>query len=101
MVAGGALVTIIALIALSAPLIAGDPVEFDPPNRLKRPSAEHRFGTDNLGRDVYARTVHGTRVSLLVGLTVATISIAVGLTIGLIAGYVQWLDGSVMRVMDA
>ena len=89
-----------ALIAFTAPLIATDPMELNPANRLKPPSAEHWFGTDHLGRDVYARTVYGTRISLTVGLAVALVSTVIGLAIGMLAGYVRLLDALVMRVMD-
>src|SRR3981081_2549383 len=58
------------------------------------------MGTDSLGRDVYSRVVYGARVSLLIGIAVAVISIAIGLFIGLIAGYLRWVDGLVMRLMD-
>jgi peptide/nickel transport system permease protein len=71
-----------------------------PANRLRPPSAEHWFGTDNLGRDVFARTVYGARISLLVGLSVAGVSVVLGLAIGLAAGNSRRLDGPIMRVMD-
>jgi peptide/nickel transport system permease protein len=58
------------------------------------------MGTDSLGRDIYSRVLYGARVSMLVGISVALISIAAGLVIGLLAGYIRWLDGFVMRIMD-
>jgi peptide/nickel transport system permease protein len=58
------------------------------------------MGTDSLGRDIYSRVVYGARVSLIIGITVAAISIAIGLFIGLIAGYIRWVDAIVMRLMD-
>jgi peptide/nickel transport system permease protein len=67
---------------------------------LQPPSAEYWFGTDNLGRDVFARTVYGARASLLVGLSVAVVSVAGGLIIGLAAGYYRRFDSVVMRLMD-
>ncbi|HEX6114046.1 MAG TPA: ABC transporter permease [Geminicoccaceae bacterium] len=99
-VAGSAILAFMAAVAVLAPWIAGDPIGFNPIDRLRPPSAEFWFGTDNLGRDVYARTVYGARISLLVGLLVAVASIALGLVIGLVAGFYRGLDGVVMRIMD-
>ncbi len=99
-VVGAVLLAIVALGALLAPVIAGDPIAFQPIDRLKGPSAQFWLGTDSLGRDVYARMVYGARISLLVGLSVAAISIAIGLVIGLVAGYFPRVDTVVMRFMD-
>jgi peptide/nickel transport system permease protein len=63
-------------------------------------STTYWMGTDSLGRDIYSRVLYGARVSMLVGISVALISIAAGLVIGLLAGYIRWLDGFVMRIMD-
>jgi peptide/nickel transport system permease protein len=99
-VAGSSILAFMTAVALLAPWIAGDPIGFNPIDRLRPPSREFWFGTDNLGRDVYARTVYGARISLVVGLLVAVAAIALGLVIGLVAGFYRGLDGVVMRVMD-
>ncbi|MSO75893.1 MAG: ABC transporter permease [Alphaproteobacteria bacterium] len=100
-IAGGSLIALVTLIGLAAPLLASaDPTEINPVFRLKAPSGEHWLGTDLFGRDIYARVVYGARISLVIGITVATLSLAVGLTIGLVAGYIRWLDEIVMRIMD-
>jgi peptide/nickel transport system permease protein len=95
--------------ALFAPVIAGDPMHVNPVDRLKPPNfadffasgRTDRFGTDHLGRDVFARTVFGAQISLLVGIAVAFFSTMIGLALGLAAGYWRTLDMLVMRVMDA
>jgi peptide/nickel transport system permease protein len=99
-VIGGTILAAMALIALCAPLLPTDPRLMNPINRLKPPSAEFWFGTDHLGRDIFTRCVYGARISLLVGLAVATSSVVFGLVIGLAAGYFRRLDNVVMRVMD-
>ena len=87
--------------ALLAPWLGTvDPQAIAPAQRLRPPSAEHWFGTDMLGRDVYSRVLYGARVSLIVGIAVAVCSIAAGLAIGLVTGFVRWLDAIVMRIMD-
>jgi len=63
-------------------------------------SAEHWFGTDALGRDVFSRAVWGGRVSMIVALAVGALATVFGVLLGLIAGFVRWADGPVMRVMD-
>ena len=77
-----------------------DPEAVSPIKRLRAPSEMYWFGTDMLGRDVYSRVVYGSRVSLVVGLSVALLSTLIGLAIGLVTGYVRALDAPVMRVMD-
>ena len=97
---GGLLLVVMVIIAVIGPLFTVDPVALNPIKRLKPPSAEFWFGTDFLGRDVLARVIHGARVSLVVGLTVAVIAVVLGLLIGLVSGYLRWLDAIMMRVMD-
>jgi len=97
---GGGVIAAMVLLALAAPLFAGNPLAMDPMHRLRPPSALHWFGSDNLGRDVFARTVFGARVSLLIGITVALGAIAGGLIIGLVCGFYQRVDAVVMRLMD-
>ncbi|MBL8833691.1 MAG: ABC transporter permease [Rhodospirillales bacterium] len=99
-VAGSIILLFMTVVALAAPLIAGDPRLMNPVNRLKPPSAQFWFGTDGLGRDIFSRCVYGARISLIVGVSVASASVLIGLAIGLAAGYLRWLDNYVMRVMD-
>jgi len=114
-VIGGALVLLMVAIAIFAPLLGTvDPKAIDPAYRNRVPGTEHVIaradgtrttqtfwmGTDSLGRDVYSRVIYGARVSLIVGVTVALISTCVGLVIGLIAGYLRWVDMVIMRIMD-
>lgn len=88
-------------IAVGAPLLwTTDPRALDPGVRLKSMSAEHWMGTDAFGRDVYSRVVYGTRISLIVGLGASIFSVAIGLMIGVVAGYFRALDAIIMRVMD-
>jgi peptide/nickel transport system permease protein len=98
---GAAILAAVVAAAVLAPLLwTIDPIALNPANRLKPPSGDHWLGTDMYGRDVWSRLVYGTRVSLTVGLSAAVLSIALGLMIGMVAGYVRWLDGLIMRVMD-
>jgi peptide/nickel transport system permease protein len=114
-VIGGALVLLMVAIAIFAPLLGTvDPKAIDPAYRNRVPGTEHVIaradgagttqtfwmGTDSLGRDVYSRVIYGARVSLIVGATVALISGCAGLVIGLVAGYLRWVDMVIMRVMD-
>jgi peptide/nickel transport system permease protein len=99
-VIGAALLAGLVTIAVLAPWLSGDPFRLSPVNRLRPPSERWWFGTDRFGRDVFALTIHGARVSLIVGLSVAVIASAVGLAIGLVCGYFRWVDAVVMRAMD-
>lgn len=101
MVIGGLLLVLMALVAIFAGVIAThDPIRLDPVERLLPPGPGHIFGTDMYGRDIFSRTVYGARVSLIVGLSAAVLSICFGLLIGLISGYIRWLDSIIMRLMD-
>lgn len=97
---GGLLLIIIVVIAALGPFFTVDPIALNPMNRLKPPGDAGTFGTDQLGRDVLSRVVNGARISLVVGIAVAVISIVIGLFLGLIAGYIRIMDAIIMRVMD-
>jgi peptide/nickel transport system permease protein len=100
-VVGVLILAVVALAALSAGLISThNPRRLDPPNRLQPPSAAHYLGTDEFGRDVWSLVVHGSRVSLLVGMTTMVLTSLGGVAIGLSAGYYRRLDLPLMRVMD-
>ena len=97
---GALLLAALVLVALLAPVIAADPFRQAPINRMRPPSERWWFGTDQFGRDIFSRTIYGTRVSLTVGISVALFSSIIGLIIGLACGYVRALDAVLMRVMD-
>ena len=99
-VAGTLILLALLGVAILAPWLAGDPLQFEPINRLKRPSEEFWFGTDQFGRDVYSRVVYGTRISLIVGFSVAVLATAIGLVLGVLCGYYRRVDAIVMRIMD-
>ena len=101
---GLAILVLLALCAIFADVIADyetKVVAQNIANRLKGPSAEHWFGTDEFGRDIFARMVHGSRVSLVVGLISVSVSLVAGGTLGAFAGfYGGGVDNVIMRVMD-
>lgn len=98
---GGGLLVLMALVAIFAPLLGTvDPTAISPARRTRIPSELYWFGTDMLGRDVYSRVIYGARVSLVVGFSVAVCASIVGLAIGLVAGFVRWSDGIIMRIID-
>jgi len=101
MAIGGLLLFLVLFSAIAAPLLfTVDPTALAPAKRTRVPSALYWFGTDMLGRDIYSRVLYGARVSLEVGFSVATLASIVGLTIGLVSGFVRWADSVIMRVMD-
>ena len=99
---GVAVILLIVIAAIAAPLIARhDPSSIDLTNQLQGPSSQHWMGTDIQGRDVWARLIYGARISLAVGLLSQGIALALGLLLGLIAGYYgKWVDEVVMRLAD-
>ena len=97
---GATLLASLVVMAAIAPWITSDPFRLSPINRLRPPSERWWFGTDQFGRDVFARTVYGARVSLIVGLSVALVASVIGLAIGLVCGYFRAADAVLMRVMD-
>lgn len=92
---------VLLVVAISAPLIAGDPLKIDPARRLTPPDDTAIWGRDHLGRDVFARAIYGTRVSMLVGFSVAILTTALGVAIGVYAGLSRIGGAIVMRLADA
>ena len=96
------ILVVIVLAALLAPLyVPYDPLAMNAMARLKPPSSEFLLGTDPYGRDIFSRVMTGGRVSLLIGIGAAAVSVAVGLIIGLVAGYFRTADSIIMRIMDS
>jgi len=100
---GLAIVVFFILLAAAAPLVSPyDPLATNWATVRKAPTAAHPFGTDEIGRDVLARIIWGSRASLLAGLVSVMLALAVGVPIGLLTGYVGGaLDATVMRIIDA
>lgn len=101
-VAGAVFLLAAVVVAVFAPLIAmHDPNAVTLSSAEKAPSGAHLFGTDQSGRDVFARVVYGARVSLTVGIVAATSAAVIGLVLGLLAGYVGgWVDAVIMRLVE-
>jgi len=112
---GGSVLALLLVLAVLAPWLGTvDPTLFDAASRDLRPgesgeiltlegeTLRHTFlmGSDSFGRDIYSRVLYGTRVSLAVGIASAAAALAIGVVLGLLAGYLRWLDGPLMRVMD-
>jgi len=100
-VVGLAIIIILILLAMFAPFIASDPYAQNTSGRLAAPSAEHWFGTDSLGRDVYSRVVYGARISLRLGFVVVILSMLIGSLVGLFAALLGGVwDDVLMRITD-
>lgn len=99
---GAVILSLEILIALSASWIAPfDPYDQNPRAALQAPSREHWFGTDDTGRDLLSRVIHGTQISLRVGLISVAIGGGLGIVLGIIAGYRGgFVDNLIMRAMD-
>lgn len=99
---GLAILVVILLIALLAPFIAGaDPLAMDPVNKFKPPSIEFPFGTDNVGRSIFARIVYGARLTLGVGLAAMALILAMGVLVGIVSGLAGGMvDNLLMRLVD-
>ncbi|MDQ2138674.1 ABC transporter permease [Alcaligenaceae bacterium C4P045] len=98
------LIVLVVLIAaaLLAPYVSPfDPYKLSIMNRLKAPSSVHWFGTDDFGRDVFSRVIHGGRLSLMVGFSVVILASVLGIALGLIAGFFRGADKFVSRLIDA
>lgn len=91
---------ILALMAVLGPPLLGLGNDINPISRLKPPSTTYWFGTDSVGRDIFVRTISGSRNSMLVGLVTASVTLCLGGALGLIAGYFRWADMVLMRVSD-
>lgn len=95
------LAAVVAGVVLAPLLTRYDPTALDPDHSLAPPSRTHLLGTDDLGRDEFARLLYGGRVSLLVGTTAMLVGTVIGVTLGSIAGYAGgWTDTAVMRLVD-
>ncbi len=104
MAAGLFILILAAVLAIFASQIGGigerSPNKSQALDRLESPSTRFWFGTDGIGRDIYSRTIHGTRLSLRVGASVAAVTMVVGAVIGTLTGYYRRLDDIIMRFMD-
>jgi peptide/nickel transport system permease protein len=98
---GAVLVVLNVLVAVFAPAIGRwEPQRLDVQARLAPPTASHWMGTDDVGRDVWSRVIHGTRLSMIVGGAVVALSFVGGIVFGLLGGYYRPLDNVLMRIMD-
>ena len=101
---GALLILLLIVIAIAAPVLSTHPediFEFHPSERLQGPSAAHFFGTDRMGSDVYSRLLFGARITITIAVIAISVSVLIGVPIGLIAGYYRnWASDALMRVSD-
>jgi peptide/nickel transport system permease protein len=101
-VTGLGLILVVLLTAILADVLSAyDPLTMTVTERMRGPGVPHLMGTDNFGRDIFSRVLHGARLSLEVGAAVMILTVAAGVVFGLVSGYFSRLDGPIMRVMDA
>jgi ABC-type dipeptide/oligopeptide/nickel transport system permease subunit len=102
-VVGLVILIVLIVVAIFAPLIAPyDPFKLDIVNRLEAPSWSHWLGTDTVGRDTLSRVIYGTRTSLEIGLIAVSVAALIGVSLGMIAGFLGgWVYAVIMRIMDA
>ena len=99
---GSVMLIVVILMAIFAPLLAThSPLTINVIDRIQPPSPDHWFGTDEHGRDIYSRVIYGSRVSVLVGMSVVVTTTILGTVIGLVSGFYKRLDSVFMRIMDA
>lgn len=99
--AGLVFLVLLVLVALAAPLITSYEYDQISPDSRQAPSADHWFGTDRIGRDVYTRVVYGARISLRIGFLATALSLTIGVALGAVSGFFGgWLDALVMRATD-
>ena len=99
----GILGIVVVLIAIFAPVVTGgiDPTKGVLADALQAPGSEHIFGTDKLGRDIFARVIYGARTSLIAAFSVVILAFLIGSVLGVLAGYYgKWLDAIIMRLSD-
>src|SRR2546421_12386181 len=100
LIAGAITLVLILIAGVLAPLWwTGDPLEMKPAVRLRPPSAERWFGSDNFGRDIYTRTLYGSRISLTVAAAVSTLSLVLGTTLGPVVGLFPGRRQNALRVL--
>lgn len=101
---GALIIVLLVVVAIAAPVLSTHPQdisEFNPPGRLQPPSAEHFFGTDRMGSDVYSRILFGARITITVAVIAIGVSVLIGVPVGLVAGYYRnWVSDALMRISD-